>query len=79
MVAGIGVPDPVLGEIGHYFVVRRPGAQVTEDALRAWCADELSDYKVPRRIEFRDELPLTPAGKIHKAALREAQHGAGTR
>ncbi|MDR6861506.1 AMP-binding protein [Variovorax guangxiensis] len=79
MVAGIGVPDPVLGEIGHYFVVRRPGAQVTEDALRGWCADELSDYKVPRRIEFRDELPLTPAGKIHKAALREAQHGAGTR
>lgn len=71
MVAGMGVPDPVLGEIGHYFVVRRPGAEVTEDMLRAWCAEALADYKVPRVIEFREELPLTPAGKIHKAALRE--------
>jgi len=73
MVAGIGVPDPVLGEIGHYFIVRKPGATVTEQALRAWCAEALADYKVPRRFEFREELPLTPAGKIQKAALRTEQ------
>lgn len=72
LVAGIGVPDPVMGEIGHYFVVRKPDAALTEAELRSWCADGLADYKVPRRIEFRDELPLTPAGKIHKAALRNA-------
>jgi fatty-acyl-CoA synthase len=72
LVAGIGVPDPVMGEIGHYFVVRKPDAVLTEEELRAWCAEGLADYKVPRRIEFREELPLTPAGKIHKAALRNA-------
>ena len=70
MVAGIGVPDPVLGEVGRYYVIRKPGSALTEAALRAWCAAGLADYKVPRRIEFREELPLTPAGKIHKAALR---------
>jgi len=79
MVAGIGVPDPVLGEIGHFFVVRKPGSHVTAEALRAWCADGLADYKIPRRVEFREELPLTPAGKIHKAALRTDEHGAGGR
>jgi len=72
LVAGIGVPDPVLGEIGHYFVVRKAGVALTEADLRSWCAEGLADYKVPRRIEFRDDLPLTPAGKIHKAALRDA-------
>jgi len=72
MVAGIGVADPVLGEIGRYYVVAKPGAQLTEAALRGWCAQGLADYKVPRQIVFRDELPLTPAGKIHKAALRTA-------
>jgi acyl-CoA synthetase (AMP-forming)/AMP-acid ligase II len=72
MVAGIGVADPVLGEVGRYYVVRRPGSNLTEPDLRAWCASGLADYKVPRQIEFRDELPLTPAGKIHKAALRSA-------
>lgn len=70
LVAGIGAPDPVLGEIGHYFVVRKPGGTVSEAALLAWCTQGLADYKVPRRLEFRSELPLTPAGKIHKAALR---------
>jgi fatty-acyl-CoA synthase len=73
MVAGIGVPDPVLGEIGHYFIVPRPGAALSEEALRSWCEAALADYKVPRRFEFRSELPLTPAGKIHKAALRDDQ------
>jgi len=72
MVAGIGVPDPVLGEVGRYYVIRRPGCELTETELRAWCAEGLADYKVPRQFEFRDELPLTPAGKIHKAALKPA-------
>jgi acyl-CoA synthetase (AMP-forming)/AMP-acid ligase II len=70
MVAGIGVPDPVFGEVGRYYVIRKPESTLTEAALRAWCAEGLADYKVPRQIVFRDELPLTPAGKIHKAALR---------
>ncbi len=70
MVAGVGVPDPVMGEVGRYFIVTRPGSRLASDDLRAWCAAGLADYKVPRQFVFRDVLPLTPAGKIHKAALR---------
>jgi acyl-CoA synthetase (AMP-forming)/AMP-acid ligase II len=70
LVAGIAVPDPVMSDIGHYFVVRESGGSVSEAALLECCTQGLADYKVPRRIEFRSELPLTPAGKIHKAALR---------
>ncbi|MFO1195950.1 MAG: AMP-binding protein [Burkholderiaceae bacterium] len=70
LAAGIGVPDPVMGEVGRYYIVARPGSALTESQLRAWCAEGLADYKVPRQIVFRESLPLTPAGKIHKAALR---------
>ena len=71
MAAGIGVPDTVLGEIGRYYVVLKPGSSLTEAELLAHCRDHLADYKVPRQIVFRRELPLTPAGKIQKAALRK--------
>ncbi|MDR2297093.1 MAG: AMP-binding protein [Comamonas sp.] len=71
MVAGIGVPDPVLGEVGRYFVVPRPGAQINETALQEHCRQRLADYKVPRQIVLRGDLPLTPAGKIQKALLRQ--------
>jgi fatty-acyl-CoA synthase len=70
-VAGIGVPDPVMGEVGRYFVVLRPGAALTAEDLRAYCAQHLADYKVPRQVVFRDQLPLTPTGKVLKAALRD--------
>lgn len=75
MVAGIGVPDPVMGEIGRYYIVPKPGCQVTQEEIRVYCATRLADYKVPRQVVLRDTLPLTPAGKIHKAALR-AESGA---
>jgi fatty-acyl-CoA synthase len=71
MVAGIGVPDPVLGEVGRYYVVLRAGAATTAEDLRTYCAQHLADYKVPRQIVFRDQLPLTPTGKVLKAALRD--------
>ncbi|MGO4330215.1 class I adenylate-forming enzyme family protein [Cupriavidus sp. 2TAF22] len=70
MVAGIGVPDPVLGEIGRYYIVPKPGCDLTGPEIRAYCASRLADYKVPRQVVLRDILPMTPAGKIHKAALR---------
>lgn len=70
MVAGIGVPDPVLGEVGRYYIVTRPGASVSEDALLAHCRQQLADYKLPHQLVFRADLPLTPAGKIQKALLR---------
>jgi fatty-acyl-CoA synthase len=71
LAAGIGIPDDVLGEVGLYFVVPRdPSAPPSAAELLAWCRDRLADYKVPRRIEVRGELPTTPAGKIAKAQLR---------
>ncbi|MCW4602873.1 acyl--CoA ligase [Janibacter indicus] len=76
MAAGIGVPDEVLGEVGCYYVVLRPGEQVSEDELREHCGRRVADYKVPRRIVVVDELPTTPSGKIAKAVLRE-QHATG--
>ena len=72
LAAGIGVPDDVLGEVGLYFVVPRdPDAAPAVPELLAWCRERLADYKVPRRIEVRGELPTTPAGKIAKAQLRQ--------
>lgn len=71
MVAGIGVPDRVLGEVGRYYVVPRPGSGLTEQEILDHCRGRLADYKVPRQVVLRDELPLTPAGKIRKAELRE--------
>jgi fatty-acyl-CoA synthase len=70
MVAGVGAPDDVHGEVGHFFVVRREGSDVTAAELVTLAAARLADYKVPRVVEFVDELPLTPAGKIQKAVLR---------
>lgn len=71
MVAGIGVPDAMFGEVGRYYIVPRPDSQLTEDEIRQYCRTHIADYKVPRQIVLRDSLPLTPAGKIHKAALRQ--------
>ncbi|MET9265631.1 AMP-binding protein [Amycolatopsis sp. NPDC004079] len=70
MAAGVGVPDPVLGEIGRYYVVPAQDATVTEAELKEFCAGKVADYKVPRQIVLRPALPLTPSGKVQKAALR---------
>jgi acyl-CoA synthetase (AMP-forming)/AMP-acid ligase II len=69
-VAVVGIPDPVLGEIGVAFVVATPGASVpARDALRGWCRDRLADYKAPDRLEVVDELPVTSMLKVDKQAL----------
>lgn len=77
MVAGIGIPDPVLGEVGCYYVLPRdPANAPAADDLKAFCAARLADYKVPRRIVIVAQLPTTPAGKVAKPELR-ARHAAG--
>jgi long-chain acyl-CoA synthetase len=70
LVAVVGVPDERLGEEVKAFVVRKPGAEVTEEALRAWCKEQFAAYKYPRLIEFRTELPTSATGKILKRELR---------
>jgi long-chain acyl-CoA synthetase len=69
--AVVGRPDPVLGEKVHAFIVARPGAADTQ-AIRAYCAERLSDYKVPDAITFLEApLPRNPNGKILKTSLRQ--------
>ena len=53
------------------YVVARPGRQPAAEALMAHCLAQLADYKKPRRLHLVDSLPLTPVGKISRAALRE--------
>ncbi|HYU39554.1 MAG TPA: AMP-binding protein [Acidimicrobiia bacterium] len=68
--AVVGVPDPVLGEVGVAFVVAVAGAaEPTLETLRAWCRDRLADYKAPDRLELVDDLPLTSMLKVDKRAL----------
>ncbi len=74
MVAVIGVPDKVRGEVVKAFIVPREGREIN-DALcadvQAFVKSRLSAHEYPRQIEFRTELPLTITGKIRRKDLRE--------
>ena len=66
----IGLPDPQRGETVKSFVVLRPGQTVTEEVLIAYGREHLAAYKVPRAIEFRNELPKSSVLKILRRQLR---------
>ena len=70
--AAIGVPDEKSGEIVKVFAVRKDDSITAEDVV-AHCREDLTNYKRPREIEFRDELPKTNVGKILRRALREEE------
>ncbi|HEX7135382.1 MAG TPA: AMP-binding protein [Iamia sp.] len=72
-----GVAHAVLGEDVGAWVVLAPRSVVTEDELRAFCAERLSSYKVPRRWTFVAALPRNPTGKVVKRDLPGAAPGAG--
>jgi len=68
--AAIGVPDEKTGEAVKLVVVRKD-ASLTAEQIQDFCRDQLTAYKVPRIVEFRDELPKTPVGKILRRELRQ--------
>jgi len=70
-VAVVGTPDVRLGEVGVAFVVPKPGAALDPDLVAAWTKDQLANYKVPRRVEVVDALPMNASGKVLKFELRE--------
>jgi long-chain acyl-CoA synthetase len=72
--AVIGMPDPQSGEAVAAYVVRKDPA-LTEDALRAYARENLTPYKVPRWIVFRDALPKSPVGKVLRRELRDEATG----
>jgi long-chain acyl-CoA synthetase len=69
-VAAIGVPDEHSGEVPKLFVVKKDPV-LTVETLMAYCRENLTGYKRPKYIEFRNELPKTPVGKILRRALRD--------
>ena len=72
MCAVVGVPDDRWGERVHAVVVLRSGRHLSETELVAHCRQEIAGYKCPRSVEFRTEIPLSPAGKVLKYKLRES-------
>ena len=69
----VGVPDEYRGETVKAYIVLKEGKQVTEKELDEYCRKHLAAYKVPRKYEFRDELPKTMVGKVLRRALREEE------
>jgi long-chain acyl-CoA synthetase len=67
--AAIGVPNEHSGEVVKLFIVRKDPL-LTEEAIKAFCAERLTNYKRPRTVEFRDELPKSNVGKILRRELR---------
>ena len=68
--AAVGVEDENSGEAIKLFVVSR-NPDLDAETLRAYCRTQLSAYKVPRYVEFRDELPKTNVGKVLRRELRD--------
>jgi fatty-acyl-CoA synthase len=67
----VAVPDPRWGEAVAAVVVVRPDHDVSAEQLRQHCREHIAAYKTPKLIQFRDELPRNPMGKVLKAQLRQ--------
>lgn len=72
MGAAIGIKDGKTGEAVKLFIVKSDESLTKEEVI-SFCKEHLTAYKVPRNIEFRDELPMTPVGKILRRELKEEQ------
>jgi fatty-acyl-CoA synthase len=68
----IGVPDARYGEELMAWIVPRPGATLSDDAVREFCRDQIAHFKIPRYVKFVDSFPMTVTGKVQKFKMREA-------
>lgn len=64
-----GIPDPYRGETVKAAIVLKKGMEITEQTIIDWCLSRMAKYKVPRLVEFRDQLPKTTVGKILRRHL----------
>ena len=69
--AVIGVPDAAAGELPKAYIVAKPGSHVTGDDLMAFVAAKVATFKRIRLVEFIDQVPKTPSGKILRRVLKE--------
>lgn len=69
--AVFGIPDEEFGEAVHAVVALRAGEEAAEEELREFLRDRIASYQIPRRIEFRDDLPREDSGKLFKRKLRD--------
>jgi acyl-CoA synthetase (AMP-forming)/AMP-acid ligase II len=74
-VAVVGIPDDRLGEIGIAFAIPRAGRTIDPGEVIEWSRARLANFKVPRRVEVVDSLPVNPSGKVMKFVLRERATG----
>jgi len=71
----VGMPDERQGEVGCAFLVPRTGETIDAREAVAWCRERMANYKVPRRVEVVDALPLNASGKVLKFELRSRVTG----
>jgi long-chain acyl-CoA synthetase len=69
----VGLPDPYRGETVKAFIVPRDGEVLTKEEVIAYCKEKLAPYKVPKQIEFAEELPKSAIGKVLRRELREME------
>jgi long-chain acyl-CoA synthetase len=69
--AVIGLPDGNSGEAVAAYIVLKPGQTATTEEIRAYCKEQMTGYKVPKHIAFREALPKTNVGKVLRRALRD--------
>ncbi len=69
----LGIPDPYRGETLKAYIVLHPGEAATCEDIIAFCKEKLATYKVPKLVEFRDELPKSAVGKVLRKILREEE------
>jgi long-chain acyl-CoA synthetase len=71
--AVVGKPSPVVGEVPKAFIVLKDGAEATEAAIMAFVKEKVAPYKAVREVEFRQQLPISAAGKVLRRALQEEE------
>ena len=66
-----GVPDARYGEELCAWIRLKPGANATEEEIRAFCRGQITHFKIPRYVRFVDDYPMTVSGKIQKFVMRD--------
>ncbi|WP_027369571.1 long-chain-fatty-acid--CoA ligase [Desulfovermiculus halophilus] len=67
----VGVPHKTRGEIVKAYIVPKPGQELDKKEVLGFCRQKLANFKVPKKVEFREELPKTVVGKVLRRALKE--------